>query len=325
MQDCTIAFVIARGIDFTCLDGLVTCSEDLITCPAPKEVSALAERRSPSVRARQLAAELRRLREEATLTGEQAAGRLGWSPSKVSRVETGRTGVTPTDLRQMLDLYQVSGVRRDRLVELGRTAQQRGWWDAYADTLRSGYSTLIALEGDAESERHWAPIVIHGLLQTENYAEIITRATMLISPPGEIARIVTARMTRQAVLTRKDPLKLTAVLDEAALRRQVGEPRVMREQLLHLVKMSQRQNVTIQVLPFSSGPHLAINGAFSLLQFPEAAAPGVAFLENMTSDLFIEREDEVYRYGLAFDRLLEISLRPDDSANFITHLADEYK
>jgi transcriptional regulator with XRE-family HTH domain len=285
----------------------------------------LAERRSPSVRARQLAAELRRLREEVELTGEEAASRLSWSPSKVSRIETGRTAVTISDLRRMLNLYQVSGARRDRLTELGRTAQQRGWWDAYADTLRSGYSTLIALEGDAESERHWAPIIVPGLLQTENYAQVITRATMLITPPGEIARIATARMTRQRVLTREDPLQLITVLDEAALRRQVGGPEVMREQLLHLGEMAKRPNITIQVLPLSSGPHLAINGVFTLLLFPEAASTGVVFLENMTSDLFIEREDEVYRYGLAFDRLRELAFDPESSASFITGLADEYQ
>jgi transcriptional regulator with XRE-family HTH domain len=284
----------------------------------------LAERRSPSVRARQLAAELRRLREEATLTGEETANNLGWSPSKVSRIETGKTTLTASDLRRILDLYEVSGARRNRLVELGRTARQRGWWDAYADTLSTGYSALIALEGDAESERYWAPIIVPGLLQTENYAQTITRATTLISPPGEIARIVTVRMTRQQVLTRKEPLKLTAVLDEAALRRRVGGSDVMTEQLLHLADTAGRPNVTIQVLPLASGPHLAVDGAFSLLQFPEAAAAGVVFIQNMTSDLFIEREDEVYRYGLAFDRLRELALSPDASIDFITHLADEY-
>jgi transcriptional regulator with XRE-family HTH domain len=282
----------------------------------------LAERRAPSVRARQLAAELRRVREEATLTGEEAASRLGWSPSKVSRIETGKNTVTASDLRRMLDLYEVSGVRRDRLAELGRTSQQRGWWDAYAGTINSTYSTLIALEGDAESERDWSPVIIPGILQTENYAQVMTRATMLISPPGAIARIVTARMTRQRVLEREDPLELSAVIDEAALRRQVGQLDVMREQLLHLVDMTARPNVTIQVLPFSSGPHLAVTGAFILLQFPEAAAADVAYQENLTSSLFIEREDEVYRYGLAFDRLRELALGPEDSVSFIADLAD---
>jgi transcriptional regulator with XRE-family HTH domain len=281
------------------------------------------------VRARQLAAELRRLREETTLTGEEAADRLGWSPSKVSRIETGKTTVTGGDLRRLLDLYEVSGARRDRLAELGRTAQQRGWWDAYTGTITSGFSTLIALEGDAESERHYAPIIIPGLLQTEQYAEVVTRATNIMVPPGEITRITTARMIRQKVLTRSKPLpkplQLTVVLDEASLRRQIGGDDIMREQLMHLVELARQPNITIQVLPFSRGPHLAISGGFTLLQFPEAAASGVVFLENMTSELFVEREDEVYRYGLAFDRLLELSLDPEDSENFFIRLANDYQ
>jgi hypothetical protein len=225
----------------------------------------------------------------------------------------------------MLDLYEVSGVRRDRLAELGRTSRQRGWWDAYTGTITSGFSTLIALEGDAESERHYAPIIIPGLLQTEQYAEVVTRATNIMVPPGEITRKTMARMTRQKVLTRAAPLGLITVLDEAALRRTVGGIDVMREQLLHLVELNERPNVTIQILPLSKGPHLAISGGFTLLQFPEAAAPGVVFLENMTSDLFVEREDEVYRYSLAFDRLLELALEPQLSTDFIIRLAGEYQ
>lgn len=292
--------------------------------PGTKGDVALAERRSPSVRARQLAAELRRLREETTLTGEEAAGKLEWSASKVSRIETGRTAVTTSDLRRLLDLYKVSGARRDRLAELGRTAQQRGWWDAYADTLNRGYSALIALEENAESERHYAPLIVPGLMQTEQYAEAMTRATRIMAPPGEITRITTARMTRQKVLTKPKPLELAAVLDEAALRRNVGGSEVMTKQLLHLVELASLPNITIQVLPFSRGPHLAISGVFTLLEFPEAAASGVVYLENMTGELFIEREDEVYRYDLAFDRLLELSLGLQESIDFIIRLADEF-
>jgi transcriptional regulator with XRE-family HTH domain len=311
------AFDLALGIDFTCQGARSRAW-------APREVPTLADKRSPSVRARQLASELRRLREEAALTGEEAAASIGWSPSKISRIETGKSSITAGDLRRLLDLYQVSGVRRDRLAELGRTAQQRGWWDAYAGTINPGYSTLIALEDDAESESHYAPLIIPGLMQTERYAEVMTRATNIMVPPGERTRITTARMTRQKVLAKKDPLKLFAVLDEAALRRQVGGADVMREQLLHLIELADAPNITIQILPFSSGPHLAIRGVFTLLQFPEAAASGVVFLETMTRDLFVEREDEVYRYSLAFDQLLDLALEPEDSINFITRLADDY-
>jgi transcriptional regulator with XRE-family HTH domain len=280
-------------------------------------------RTHPSVRARQLAAELRRLRESATLTGDEVAGQLGWSPAKVSRIENGRIAVSAADLRHLLDLYQVSGSRRERLVELGRTATQRGWWDAYNDTLRQGYSTLLGLENDAESERFYAPTIIPGLLQAQAYAQEIIRTGFVIVPPGEVERRVRVRVTRQQVLTRDNPLEFTTVIDEATLRRQVGGADVMNEQLLHLVKIAALPNISIQVLPFAAGSHPAMQGGFAILQFPEIDAPDVVYLENMTSDLFVEDEREVYQYSLVFDRLREMALGRQDSIALITRLAGE--
>lgn len=283
----------------------------------------MAEKRPPSVRARQLAAELRRLREAATLTGDAAATELGWSPSKISRIETGRIAVSAGDLRRLLDLYQVSGSLRERLTELGRTASQRGWWDAYADAMTSGYSTLISLEAEAEAERHFAPIIVPGLLQTERYAHEITRSSLLFTPPGEIDRLSQVRMNRQKVLTQGKPLRLHVILDESALRRQIGGPEVMKGQLLHLAEMGGRPNISIQVLPLTAGPHLALSGVFTIVQFPEKIRFEIVFLENMTSDLFVENESEVYRYGLAFERLRELAMGEDESIAMIIRVADE--
>lgn len=282
----------------------------------------MAERRAPSVRSRQLAAELRRLRDDLGLTGDQAAAQLGWSPAKVSRIETARTMVTPTDLQAMLDLYEVSGQYRDRLTELGRAARQRGWWDAYADMLGPEYATLIALEADAEMIRWYAAQIVPGLLQTEDYARQIIRSTLLISPPGEIERKVRVRMSRQRVLHADSPLHLSVVLDEAALRRVVGGAELMHEQLSHLLHASGQPNVDLRVLPSTAGAHPAVMGEFTILQFPEMAAPDVVFLENMTSNLYVEREAEVFLYTLAFDRLTTLALGPEDSAAFISGLAD---
>ena len=285
---------------------------------------ALPSKRPPSVRARQLAAEIRRLREVGRLTGEEAAVQLGWSPSKISRIETGRSQVTVSDLRRLLDLYQVPSSRRERLIELARTAEQRGWWDAYADTLSEGYSAVIALEAVAESVRQYDPSLIPGLLQTEAYIEEIVRSSLLGEPPGVVPRRVEVRLARQALLTREeDPLDLTVVLDEGALRRQVGGPAVMREQLLHLAEMAVRPNITLQVLPFAVGSHLGMQGGFMILRFPGAIESGVVYLENMTSDIFVEREDEVHHYRLAFDRLREIAFEPEQSVALITDMADQ--
>ena len=285
----------------------------------------MAERRAPSVRSRQLAVELRRLREEATLTGEEVASRLGWSAAKVSRMETARTAVAPADLQLLLDLYGISGQHRERLIELGRTARQRGWWDAYADMLGPEYATLIALESEAESAGWYAAQIVPGLLQTEEYAREIIRSTLLISPPGEVERRVQVRMSRQRVLTRDNPLDLSVVLDEAALERQVGGAGVMRAQLHYLAEVAGSPNVRIQVLPNAAGAHPAVTGEFTILRFPELIAPDVVYLEHMTSNIYVEREAEVFRYNLALERLSTLAVGHEESVALIARQADAIK
>jgi hypothetical protein len=241
---------------------------------------------------------------------------------KVSRIETGQTSPGTADLRRMLDIYEVTGTQRDRLERLAQSADQRGWWDAYTDTLAPEYTALIALEAEAESVRWYAPVVVPGLLQTERYARDVIRSELLIAPPGAVERRVQVKMTRQRVLTRDDPLQMAVVIDEAAILRTIGGPEVMREQLAHLTAMAARPNVTVQVLPLNAGAHPALNGEFTILTFPDLVAPDVVYLENMTSDLYVEREGDVYRYGLAFDRLRELALTSQKSAELITERAD---
>jgi transcriptional regulator with XRE-family HTH domain len=282
----------------------------------------VADKRAPSVRGRQLAAELRRMRDAATLTGEEAAARLGWSPSKISRIETAQTAATLADLRRLLDVYEVFGTQRERLELLGQSASQRGWWDAYADTLGPEYAALIALETEAESIRWYSPMLVPGLLQTERYAREVIRSGLLIAPPGEIERRVQVKMTRQRVLTRESPLLLSVILDEAAILRTVGDGDVMREQLRHLIAAASQPSVSMQVLPLAAGAHPASSGEFTVLGFPQLIAPDVVFLENMTSDLYVEREADVYRYTLAFDHLRTLALSSDKSVAMITAQAD---
>jgi transcriptional regulator with XRE-family HTH domain len=293
-----------------------------VTVLGGKGVLHVPDRRPPSVRARQLAAELRRLRDAARLTGEDVAGQLGWSPSKVSRIETGQTSPGAADLRRMLDIYDVTGTQRDRLERLAQSSDQRGWWDAYTDTLAPEYTALIALEAESESVRWYAPMMVPGLLQTERYAREVIRSGLLIAPPGEVERRVQVKMTRQRVLTRDDPLQMAVVIDEASILRTIAGPEVMREQLGHLTAMAARPNITVQVLPLDAGAHPALNGEFTILTFPDLVAPDVVYLENMASDLYVESEAEVYRYGLAFDRLRELALSPEESAELITERAD---
>jgi transcriptional regulator with XRE-family HTH domain len=257
------------------------------------------------------------------LTGEQAATQLGWSSSKVSRIETGRTAVSPEDLDRLLDFYQVVGARRDRLTELSQNAGRRGWWDVYADILSSGYCAMIPLEDAAESEWHFSPAVIPGLLQTGRYAHEVTRVTMLDASPGQIGRLTEVRMTRQQLLAKDPPLNLAAILDESALRRVVGDTEVMRAQLSHLIEVGSRPNITIQVLPFSEGPHLAMSGTFTILNSP--IAPAVAYLENMAGDLIIEDETEVHGYVRAFEQARGLAHGAEASSALITQIADDFR
>ena len=209
--------------------------------------------------------------------------------------------------------------------QLGQSAGQRGWWDAYSDTLGPEYTALIALEAEAESVRWYAPMLVPGLLQTEQYARAVISSGMLIAPPGEVERRVQVKMTRQRALTRDSPLSVDVVLDEAAVVRTVGGAEVMREQLAQLVALAARPNITIQVLPLSAGSHPATTGEFTILGFPDLIAPDVVYLENMTSDLYVEQEAEVYRYGMAFDRLRSLALTAGKSAEFIATKADNIK
>ncbi|WP_327045338.1 helix-turn-helix domain-containing protein [Microbispora sp. NBC_01189] len=280
--------------------------------------------RGPTVRRRRLAGELRRLRERRELTLEDAAERLGWSAAKVSRIETARVGITSPDLTRMLDLYELADDRRAGLHALARTARTRGWWDAYADSLPSDYSAYIQLEADAAFIRSYDGMIVHGLLQTDEYArEIIRAALMGLSSPAEVERRVEVRITRQRLLLRDEsPLRFWTVVDEAALTRRVGSEAIMRKQYERLLEFADRDNITIQVLPFTKGAHPATAGTFALLEFRETHDPNVVYVEGTTSNLYVESDAEIYRYSLAFDHLRAMALDPDESRRLVARLAE---
>ena len=162
---------------------------------------------------------------------------------------------------------------------------------------------------------------VPGILQTSRYAEEIIRVGFLAAPPGEIARRMQARLTRQRLLTRDTPLQLRVILDEGALQRQVGGPDVMAEQISHLIDMAGNPNIILQILPFSAGAHIAVTGSFTLLTFPGPTVSQIVYLENLTDELFIEGEAQAYQYSLAFDRLSELALGPEESITFAAQVA----
>jgi len=280
---------------------------------------------SPTVRRRRLAAELRRLRDGARLTGDQVAERLGWSPSKISRYELARTGLNPADVGKLLDLYGVDGRQRDELLALAREARLRGWWQAYSDALPEDFLAFIGLEAEARSVRQWHAEVVPGLLQTQAYAREVLRGfqKVAIVTPRQIERRLQARLERQQLLLREPPPELHIVLDESVLLRRLGDNATMDAQLRRMAEVSQLPSVTLQILPLDR-QHPLMLGSFVLLTFGDerqATLHDVVSTEHLTSEQNLEDEADTYTYRLAFDFLTEVSLGPDESLELITETA----
>jgi transcriptional regulator with XRE-family HTH domain len=278
---------------------------------------------SPTVRRRRLAAELRTLREAARLTCEEVAEHLECSASKISRVETGRVSVSPRDVRDMLSLYGVDEERRESLVQLARESRQKGWWHAYSDTIQPWFATYVGLEDASAEIRTYEVSLVPGLLQTEDYARTVISAGNITGAQEDVERRVALRMARQPALTGADPPQLWAVLDEAALRRAVGGPGLMRLQLDHLAECAAMPNVAVQVIPFGAGAHPGMGKPFVILGFRERADPDVVYLEDLTSTLYLEDADEIDTYNRLFNHLRATALSFEESAALITSVAKD--
>jgi transcriptional regulator with XRE-family HTH domain len=270
------------------------------------------------VRRRRLGIELRRLRETAGLTIERVAEILECSHSKISRIETGQVRATPRDVRDMLEIYGIQGEQQEALIQIAREARQTAWWHAYGDVMKE--SSYVGLEAATASIRTYEPLVVPGLFQTTAYARAVLHASVPNMRPEEVERKVELRMARQPMLTQDDPPAVWAVLDEAAMRRPVGERGVMSEQLHHLGEAAALPTVTVQVVPFTAGEHAGLSGAFTILGFPEPADPDVVYIEHATGDLYLERTEEIQQYTLLFDHLRAAALAPADSAAFLATL-----
>jgi transcriptional regulator with XRE-family HTH domain len=293
-------------------------------------VKPVPEPASPTVRRRRLAAELRRLRERAELVGEQVAERMGWSASKLSRIENAHTTPRPSEIKKLLLLYGIDGKQAEQLVALAQEANRKGWWEAYSDALPDAHSGYIGLEAEATASCHWAPEFVTGLVQTEDYARaLITSHARAIAPvpPGEIQGRVEARMIRQKILERDPPFELNLVFDESVLLRRIAPDKVMRGQFDRLIEVSEMDTVALQILPLD-GPHAIITGGFILLQFGKVHEVGyhdVAYQEHLTGAANFEEEKQTYQYQLAFERLTELSLSPDRSRDVIARAGEAWR
>ncbi|WP_256640639.1 helix-turn-helix domain-containing protein [Streptomyces murinus] len=283
----------------------------------------MASNVNPTVRRRRLGQELRKLREQKNMTAEEVAERLLVSQSKISRLENGRRSISQRDVRDLCGVYEVEDQRVvDSLMEMARDSRQQGWWHTFGDI---PYSVYIGLETDAESLRVYEPQIVTGLLQTPAYAEALVRGALPETSAAEIEKRVGVRMRRQErITTEKDPLRLWIVLDEAALHRVVGGKRVMREQLEHLLKLSELPHVTVQVMPFEVGAHPGLNGQYAILEFADAADSSVVYLEGVTSDLYLEKAQDVQKYAVMYEHLRAQSLSVEASRQLIDETAQRY-
>lgn len=274
----------------------------------------MTSRRSPTVRRRRLGFELRRLRESAGVTIDVVAERLECSSSKVSRIETGHIGASPRDVRDILEIYGIRDEAADELVQVAREARQKGWWHLYGQVLTGAY---VGLEAAAARVKAYEAQLMPGLLQTQDYARAVIRAARPDISSEELDRRIRVRTTRQSLVTQDEPIDLWVILDEAVFHRVVGSPSIMRTQLDKLVTMSELPNVTLQVLPFSVGAHVAMDGTFVILEYEEPVDPDVVFAENAAGGLFLEKDDELRRYQFIFDHLRASALPPDQSVEIL--------
>ncbi|WP_217206561.1 helix-turn-helix transcriptional regulator [Streptomyces sp. AC550_RSS872] len=283
----------------------------------------MASNVNPTVRRRRLGQELRRLRELKGMTAEEVAERLLVSQSKISRLENGRRSISQRDVRDLCGVYEVEDHRIvDSLMQMAKDSRQQGWWHTFGDI---PYSVYIGLETDAASLRVYDPQVVPGLLQTKQYAEALIAGALPETASTEIEKRVQVRMRRQErISTEENPLRLWTVLDEAALRRVVGNRSLMRDQLEQLVEQSQLPHVTVQVIPFDMGAHPGLNGQYAILEFPDAADSSVVYIEGVTSDLYLEKANDVQKYSVMYEHLRAQALNVDQSRQFIADIAKEY-
>ncbi|MET8157287.1 helix-turn-helix transcriptional regulator [Sphaerisporangium sp. NPDC005289] len=274
---------------------------------------------SPTLKRRQLSATLRQLREESGLTSTEAAKRLEWTPSKLTRIERNEWKLPNVhDIRLLLDLYGVTDRHeREALLILARESRQRGWWADYKDVFRTN---LPAFEVGASLIRTYEATLVPGLLQTPAYTAAVFRGGQVLDV-AVVNRHVEARITRQKILSREEPPSLLAIIDEAALLKAIGGREVMHAQLRHLIEMASRPNITIQVIPNAIGAHPALTGGpFVILDFP--SDPSVVYMATATDSLWLDRPEEYQRYSLIFTHVSTLALSAEESTQLIAALMD---
>jgi hypothetical protein len=259
------------------------------------------------------------------MTIEEVAEQLEWSSGKISRIENSRVSVLPRDVKFLLRTYgaEEGSEEWEALLNLARESRQTGWWHAYGEAIPEWFETYVGLEADATALRTYESEVVPGLLQTDDYARAVHRATMITADDDEIEKQVAVRMARQDRLAAVDTPQIWAVVNEAVIRRVVGGKAVMSAQLARLTETSMQPNITLQVLPFVVGAHAGMDGAFMILGFPTPTDPDVVYVHYYAGTLYLEKPQESQRYALMFDHLRAAALPVGQSRDLIARVADE--
>jgi transcriptional regulator with XRE-family HTH domain len=276
---------------------------------------------SPTVRRRRLAAELKRLREVSGMTLEDAAAATEVSRSTLSRIENAQVGPKVPIVRALLLTYGVQGAPAEALLQLSRQANQRSWWQpTYGSVVQSTLGSFLDLEQEATQIREYSTVLLPGLLQTEAYARDVLTAFYFGETRESVDTRLKLRLSRQALLN-SDTTRAWFIFDEGALRRRVGGPEVMRQQLAHLLDVGAAGNVTVQVLPYDGGAYPTMGMPFVVFDFRED--PSVVFLENATSGLYLEEVEEARHFQAVFDHLRASAASIRDSAALIQRVLEE--
>jgi transcriptional regulator with XRE-family HTH domain len=269
------------------------------------------QRGSPTARRIMLGARLRRLREAAEISRAEAGFAIRSSESKISRLELGRVSFKPRDVTDLLTMYGVTDPeKREVFLEMVKRSNEPGWWHRYTDLVLDWFQDYLGLEESASRIQTWEQQFVPGLLQTEDYAKAIISHGWSPMMAQSVQRQVGLRMRRQALLGRPDPPKLWAVIDESVLHRSIGGRRVLLDQVEHLIELTKRPNITVQVVPYQFSGYAA-EGSFTALRFAEPELPDVVYIEHLTGALYLDKRSDTELYGRVFDRLTVDAYTPD--------------
>jgi transcriptional regulator with XRE-family HTH domain len=290
----------------------------------PQEGPGMPQKKTPTLRARWLGDELRKLREAKGYTTKEAGEYVQRHQGTVSRFETGEYPIRRGDLLAFLDLYGVTNKRqRESLLALREEVWRTGWWDGYASDVDRNFIDYVWLESRATLIRSYDLEVILGLLQTERYANAVITAAEPDATPEQIARWLELRMERQRILHGDSPAAIQDVVNEAVLRRQVGSSEVMREQLEHLMDSASRHNIDVRILPLSAGSPTGNMGGFRIVTLGEPFSDDVAYQETVAGTIYVE-SPENEAFVAAYDRLQKSALSPSESIELISSVAKEW-